>query len=241
MSEKKEQAKEQVQVKEDVPREFKTVAICGTAESLAYAPYKDKDIDLWGVANIATRPCVTRADRLFEMHTKDRWVTKIDWMNKFAEKHNCDIYMQEKFPEIPKSVKFPLAELDKHFRRYYTNSISYQLALAIIEGYGNIQLFGVHFATNSEYEYERPSLEYYLGIAEAMGISVYIPSGCEILKPKRLYGYENPVMLHVVRERMKGMQERKNTAFEQMENARDVYNQYSGALDFAEYLKKMIL
>jgi hypothetical protein len=235
------QTQAEKQVKEEKPREFKTVAVCGTAESLAYAPFKDKNIDIWGVATMVGHKPVTRADRLFEMHTPDRWMNRKDAINEFVDKTGCDVYMHDVTPEIKNSKKFPLEWLDKHFRRYYTNSLSYQIALAILEGYGNMQLYGVHFATNSEYEYERPSLEYYLGIAEAKGINVYVPSGCELLKAKRLYGYDNAEMVHVIRERVKGMEQRKQQAQEQLENARDVVNQYVGALDFAEYVKKLVL
>jgi hypothetical protein len=83
-----------------------------------------------------------------------------------------------------------LEEVLGTFRRYFTNSISQMVALAIIRGYQEIALFGVHLATNSEHAFERPNLEYFLGQAEARGISLWLPDEANLLKSNYLYGYE---------------------------------------------------
>ena len=44
---------------------------------------------------------------------------------------------------------------------------------------------------DSEYTYQRPSCEYFLGVAAGQGITVNIPAGSDLLKSTHLYGFES--------------------------------------------------
>lgn len=166
----------------------KRVCILGTAETMGMAPFEDDDLEIWAHAMcINRRPQeLKRYDLMFEMHKPWKWRNRIDELNR----HGKPVIMQEHYDEVPASEPYPLDEVLGTFRRYFTNSISQMVALAILRGYKEIALFGVHLATASEYAYERPNLEYLLGHAEARGISLWIPDEAQILKANYLYGYE---------------------------------------------------
>lgn len=66
------------------------------------------------------------------------------------------------------------------------------IALALTEGVSAIGLFGVNYSTESEYQRQRGSCEYWLGRASGMGVRVVLPEQCTLLRePALLYGYES--------------------------------------------------
>lgn len=85
---------------------------------------------------------------------------------------------------------YPIDKIIKYFgSRYFTNSISYMLALAIKRKAKQINIWGIDMEAGSEYSFERPSVTYWIGQAEARGIDVTIASG--LTDPIYLYGYED--------------------------------------------------
>lgn len=101
------------------------------------------------------------------------------------------IYMQEQHNDIPASVKYPLDEMVKHFgRQYFKSTLDYMMALALYEGFEEIHLYGVNMADNIEYAHQRPSMEYWIGRAEGMGVKVALPEGCDLMKSYFRYGYD---------------------------------------------------
>ena len=122
---------------------------------------------------------------------------------------NCPIYMQQHWDEIPQSVAYPLNDVALTFGSklgwfntpfpegmvnhavdaYFTNSISYMMALAILEGYEEMHVYGVDMAVDTEYNFQRPSCEFFLGWAVGRGMKVYIPPQADLLKTRFLYGF----------------------------------------------------
>jgi hypothetical protein len=68
------------------------------------------------------------------------------------------------------------------------------LAMAIEFGATQIGLFGVNMAADSEYCQQRPSCEYFIGVAVGRGIKITIPEQSDLLKTAYLYGIENPAL-----------------------------------------------
>lgn len=95
-----------------------------------------------------------------------------------------------KYDEIPSSMPFPLEEVVKRFGYpYFTNTICYMIAYALLQGAKEIELFGVNQAGSHEYSEERPGVEYWLGIAIGMGVKVIINGNqSQLLKYKGRYG-----------------------------------------------------
>jgi hypothetical protein len=166
--------------------------IWGLNELWRVKRYKDKGIypdpayDSWNKLSI-------RYDRWFEMHNRGKSTEEeIDWLKKCG----VSIYMTKHHADIPQSIAYPLAEMVKRFEtNYFTNTISYELALAISEGFKEIHLYGVNMAQWSnegptEIRDQRASIEYFLGWARAKGIKVVIPAASDLLKTAIHYGFD---------------------------------------------------
>jgi hypothetical protein len=98
--------------------------------------------------------------------------------------------LQEPHPELSHSAAYPLDEITARFGRYFTSTVSYMIAMAIHAHASEIFLFGVDMKTSSEYAYQRPCVEYMIGLAQGSGIEVCIHDQSPLLKSKGLYGYE---------------------------------------------------
>ena len=149
------------------------------------------------------------------------------------------IYMQKKEPDIPSSVEFPKEEIMRVFGRYFTNSISWEIALAIYEGFGTIYLYGVDMAQDSEYSFERPSVEYFLGWARGRGINLVIPEKSDLLKTLYLYPFEDsaPFRAKCI-ARMQELKERIQQHAQAEQQNFMIKNQLLGAQDNMSYIQK---
>lgn len=178
----------------------KKVAILGLAPSYKFAPFNDPTWEIWGLNDAFS--LLPRYDRWFEMHSEnhiktykcrfDENINYYDWLKKAT----VPIYMQEKYDNIPNSVEYPLKNIINIFGDYFTNTISYMIALAIYEGYEEIALYGVNMESDGEYQDQRPSVEYFIGIQKGKSLinntfkEVFIHESSPILKSAFLYGYE---------------------------------------------------
>lgn len=105
------------------------------------------------------------------------------------------------YEEIPLSQAFPLKRCVEEFGEpYFTNTICYMIAYAIMAGAKEIQLFGVNQAGSHEYNEERGGVEYWIGQALGRGIQVIINGNkSQVMKFKGrtgmniLYGYNQPL------------------------------------------------
>jgi len=221
----------------------KKLVIVGTApSSLHLAPYNDPDYEIWGLNGVYSYidyANITNITRWFEIHSLEAH-KKVYQDDSFFKGIEIPLVMQEVFTEYPTSVKYPLDEILSRFsRKYFTNTISYMIALAIYEGYTDIIIFGVDMATNSEYQSQRPSCEYFIGYAEGLGIKVHIPDESDLLKTPFLYGFENEKRDYMRAKLLakKSEYERKKAEFkQQLDQATAALNTYDGALQDVEYI-----
>lgn len=130
------------------------VAIVGFApSSFRLAPYNftvfddpDNGFELWGLNELYKVPGVVdeKFSRWFDIHDRRdgdfslRDPQNIQWLatRKFP------IYLQDHYPDVPTSVRYPVEEVIKRYRTtYWTNTISYELALAGMEGRYNEDVY----------------------------------------------------------------------------------------------------
>jgi len=187
------------------------VAIVGYSLSRDLAPFNNPEFEIWGLNDLYKH--IPRHNRWFQLHTQQEVDTRHaenpgardTWEDhkKVLQDMDCPIYMQDVNPDIKASVKYPLQEIFDHFAlcftnpddaKYFTNSISFMIALAIYEGFEEIHVYGVDMATtayDSEYAHQRPSCEFWLGMAAGRGIKLHIPTTSDLLKARFLYAYED--------------------------------------------------
>ena len=95
-----------------------------------------------------------------------------------------------KYAEIPLSEAFPLRKyVEKFGIPYFSNTISYMIAYALLEGAEEIEIFGVNQRSSSEYFYEKAGVEYTLGLAVGAGVKVTVHGDkSELLTNKARFG-----------------------------------------------------
>jgi hypothetical protein len=165
------------------------VAVIGLwSETHGLAPWSDPQWEKWG---LAWDPAALRMDRVFEVHLPREWK---DYAPKDYIERLCmmpRLYLQEPHPQVPNGERYPLEEVEKTTGDYFSSSIAYLMALAIHEGAEEIGLFGVAMEGHDEYGYQRPNMEYLVGLARGLGIKVHIPEQSPLCKYSGQYGYSS--------------------------------------------------
>lgn len=170
----------------------KKVAIVGFAESSRHlAPYDDPTFEIWAMNQLYRH--IPRATRWWELHKYPDYLRdQVPGTDYMAWLKDCpiQIYMTEKREDIPNAIAYPVEAMAKKYGDYFYSTISYMLALAIDEGFETIGIWGIDLSHDTEYEYQKPSAEYFLGIARGLGIDLIIPPQSALLKGLYRYGYQ---------------------------------------------------
>ena len=161
----------------------------------------DDDAEYW-IMNDMYDIC-PKFDRLFDLHLdkyiKNR-VTRNSKINHYEYLKTIDkpVYMQEVYPEIPASVKYPLEIMIANYfngnamgdKIFMTCTVTFMLALAIYEGFTDIEIYGIDESVDDEYSKEMPGVLYWLGVAAGKGINIKISEHSPLMKGYFVYGYE---------------------------------------------------
>jgi hypothetical protein len=177
----------------------KSVALVGMAStSCELAPFDDPNIEIWGCNEMYVFPWMKRADRWFQIHTKDSWSREVakrgirghkEWLMR--NEWNIPIYMQRTFEEVPNSIPYPLKEVCdrffKNFRRgtdvikYLNSTFAYYMGVALLEGFQRIEIYGFEMVNEIEYTKQRDCAHFWIGMAMGMGVEIYTPPGCNLM------------------------------------------------------------
>lgn len=225
------------------------VGIIGFAESWSDTNWSKRS-EFWGM-NALHRVAGDRPfTRWFQLHDIEKHHADDEGHMAFLAQAPFPVYLwpehvDQWLDRIPTAVPFPKEEVLKEFPRgYFTNTVSWLIALAILEGHFNyIDIFGVHMAVHNptlhggdEYSHQRPSCEYLIGLAEGRGIEVFIPATSDLLKSPHLYGAEDgPWFTQKMNARLKDLRERKNGIDQQAAQLQAQSNQLLGAIDDTTY------
>lgn len=189
---------------------MKSVAILGFSPlTLPYMKGRKVD-EYWTMNHAFLVTGIDHIDRLFEIHDRE-WYLRGEqtksakykrWLKK---KHPFPIYLQEKevIPEVPSGVRYPFEEVcdtllpglirlvgdDEVRMKYFTSSVAFMMALAIYEGFDQIELYGVDMDSDTEWGYQKPCGEFWMGYALGRGIKVIIPEVSQLCTAP-VYGYE---------------------------------------------------
>lgn len=247
--------------KVEQPKPPRKVALIGKApDSLGLAPYKDEQWEIWILNTLGFLNEVPRWDRQFELHdlelTKDpAYGGYYEWLAKQTK----TMFLRDAPPdEFAGGIQYPLQQILDHFgpcagRTYHTSTVSLMIALAILEHdcgatIGELGLWGINMAQHgpangkgnagwftSEYARQRPSVEYWLGLAEGRGIRVIVPDQSDILKSACIYGYHTTEAAKKVAVRKKELEQRIGHAQAREQQAHDEAVFLSGALEGMHY------
>lgn len=180
---------------------MRKVAIIGRCWSTrADAPW-DSDWEIWG---LAWDP-LPKVDRIFETHNNFRMYLGSQEEGDFhvggLRMAKVPVYMLERHEDIPTSVALDMQAITAAVGKatgkttpYLESSLAYMMAQAILELQpgDRIGIWGVDLHCESEYVYQRPNLEYLIGLARGRGIKVYIPPQSALMSHAKAgvpYGY----------------------------------------------------
>jgi hypothetical protein len=201
------------------------ICIVGFAPGRENAPYGDKSFEFWALNEMHMAPEVKKIDVLFELHDY-KWIKegkRSPGHLKWLQKATVPVMMQKHFPDIPNSIPFPRKRLEEKFGAYFTNTISWEIALATDIGVDEIHIYGVNMATDIEYQSQRPSCEYYIGIARGRGIEVYVPPESDLLKCFYQYGFEDGE-LSIMAQRLKRLEEEQEAKWKMHNQQVELHN-----------------
>jgi len=171
----------------------KHIALVGFAESTRHlAPYSDPDVCIMAMNQLYRH--IPRANVWWEVHKREEYladqVPGTDYL-KWLQECPIPIMMIDTAPDIPNSVRMPIEDWSAEFGDYFYSTISYMLAYAIMQQPEEISIWGIDLAHDSEYEYQKPSAEYLIGIARGRGIKVTIPPESALVRGMYRYGYQS--------------------------------------------------
>jgi len=185
---------------ETIPGRLKDkLAIVGFADGHRdLAPFDDPDYEIWGLNRLHVVLPGKRFDRWFELHPMSMYAED-EQHQKFLAGFAGDVFVRGddygRYP-IPNQRLFPKGILLEEFPSYFTNTISWLVALATVMEYETVAVFGVDMAQdselgNAEYQWQRPSCEFFLGVLAGRGVNVELPEGSDLLKSSHLYGFDD--------------------------------------------------
>jgi len=179
-----------------------TVAIIGShPRTRSEFDFERTDCDVWLFNEAMSgkkNEWAKRADAVFQIHDEIIWRNPSNRNDEghckwLKEQKDIKVYMQDKYKDVPMSVRYPLDEITERFSiSYFTSSVAYALALACYLGYKRLELYGVEMETNTEYQYQRDGVALWLGLARGLGMEIDAHIS---MFDQPLYGYEGEVTI----------------------------------------------
>lgn len=195
----------------------KNIAICGFASSSRHRmPFDDPTWIIVGLNQLYRH--IPRADVWFDIHSN--WADPADNVPntdhpRYLRECQFPVFMIERQSDTPTSVRYPLDRMiQKQGLDYFTSTVAFMAAWAIDEieycvmrraeaaglsdyaslkrlfGEYTLGIFGIDLIVGDEYFYQKPCVEFWLGVAGGLGIQVYLPPETALCKQLYRYGYE---------------------------------------------------
>lgn len=187
---------------------MKRLALVGTAPSHILTPWDDPEVYIIGLNDGYLVPGFKRADAWYDLHPLNKFHqapeppkghkpvifahqvpeghyvrphNHLDWLatqNHPVWLHPDYATQHPAAATWPMARAFPKAEIEAHFGRYFSSSPQWMLAHVILQGYRDIEIYGIHLSTESEYIEQRPGFEYLIGRLLGIGpVSITIKDG----------------------------------------------------------------
>jgi hypothetical protein len=212
-------------------------AIVGFADTTrGEAPFNDPTWEIWGLNELYM--VVPRGDRWFEIHPehniKHSFRDPKHW--EWLKRCKIPVYMTRRYKDIPTCKVYPIEKYRGLFGRLFSSSIAEMMAMAIMEGFHTIGLWGVDMALKKEYGAQKSAVEFFIGLAVGLGIRVYVPEKSDILKVGFDYGYDDPHPFAVkMKEKSIELQQKLQGARSAEQNAHDGGKKIEGAIELNTY------
>jgi hypothetical protein len=195
-----------------------------------------KDCDIWLFNEAPMDTKYKRCDAVFQLHDEAIWKSP---KNRSNEKHyqwlssgkTPKIYMQKKFKDVPKSVRYPIEKVLKLSSiKCLTSTPDLALALVALEKkYQKVEIWGIELETESEYSNQRLGFGFWTGYLSALGIKLEIHSS---VFTAPIYGYEGDIAItpNDIRARIKELEKNMGDDYKQeaellLERVKELYQE----------------
>jgi hypothetical protein len=143
------------------------------------------------------------------------------------------VIMGSEVPEVPNCK---VLDWEPHIERFspyfFTSTLAWMMADAIVEGFEEIAFYGVDMAATSEYHDQRMGCQYFAMIAGSIGIKVSVPPESDLLRPAPLYGIAEHSHLWIKETaRARELAGRQREAMAKLDAAKQEIAFLNGALD----------
>ncbi len=170
------------------------VCIVGTAQTWVKTPWTDTGLHIVSLNDAYRMKGFVRADAWYDFHPLNKFYHPVDGQQVYAHQipvgHYCrpvdhidwlakqqiPVYLHPGYREQHPAAAswtharaFPKAEVEAHYGRYFTSSPGWMMAQAMMDGAKEIQIYGIHLATEHEYIEQRPNFEMLCGMLLGRG------------------------------------------------------------------------
>lgn len=232
------------------------IALIGSApSSIRLAPYSDPDYQIWACSP-GTYPVIPRCDKFFELHRPEFGVvgkaeTQVPWFSpEYVAwmKMQKEVVMTYAHPDFPNSTTLPSQALQEKYGNYFfTSSLAWMMAMALdaIEESRKtrttpevdaIGLWGVDMSHTTEYGAQRQGCQFFIQIANQLGIEIIVPNESDLLRPATLYGVVEHDHHHIKNTiRKRELETRLAVAKQNLEQCKHEVSFLQGAIDDITY------
>jgi hypothetical protein len=175
---------------------IRKVAIIGShASTLVGCPWNDPTWEFWAHSSCAMLVPPGKVSLYIDVHPrhcfqkarKNGFEDYYQWLRH----QPTPILMQERYKDIPQAIEYPLAEMKSTWPGLqFGSQVAYLIAYALARGVTHIGLFGVEYAHDSEYKFQRGNAQLWLGIALGRGVQVQVSPKSTLLRELEDYAYE---------------------------------------------------
>lgn len=232
---------------------MKTVRFIALGPSAVETPKFEEGVEVWGIQYTWQHFRLTRAfvmdDREWIVAKNHSFDSPIDVAGDMR-KAKVPIYVAKKWPDVENTIEYPIEEIKKAFPvHYFMNSMAYMFALAIYEGFGRIETYGIDLRyftdLGGEHDYNHNWLDethcaaFWAGIAIGRGIDVVTTKRSSLMKPvfpddPSLYGY---VVSPKIQEQRRSILEKRKKVELSGEQKVSVFRPPPGT-DLKEFMKQ---
>jgi len=217
---------------------MKKVAIVGAHEmTRSNAPFDDPEFDIWSMSDWICADWLKRCDLLLEIHQPGQYMNHPRTPQYWDTLQGVDIpvYMYPiADPRLKQAVEYPLDGVLKmlaggqNFGKFkpLNCSVAYLIALAIYQGYEQIDIYGVELA--GEYIIQQPMFTFWSGFALGKGVKLNVNCSAGLFN-QPLYGLEDTTEREKIKAMIAGVEQQKS-------EAKQMGYMAEGALQFAQAL-----
>lgn len=218
---------------------LKQIAIVGTAPHRAEAPFTDKTWTIWACS--PGNMDLPRFDVFFEPHDMDELRRDGILQDPYEPWLKTDrgkmMFTDKVYDWIPNCVPLPKDKLVEEFGEYFfTSTPAYMMAMAILQNPDRIGIYGIDMATDEEYLYQRPGMQFFLTECARRKIEVILPPSSHLTVRYRHYGEPHGRTEIALLERLKILKSRKEQKLSEHAGVVRDINSLDGAIATLEDL-----